>query len=76
MASEAITVLLALIGIGVITVGVMLLMQRSSIRETKREEIVDGSWVSKAITPTEDPRSWQWRGHSYSHLPVRPILIG
>lgn len=59
MASEAATVLLALVGIGVIVVGIMILMQRQD-PEPRSDKVTD----------------WQWRGHYYSHLPVRPILIG
>jgi len=60
MASEAATVLLALIGICIIVIGVMILMQRP----LPEKEV--------AIRPTD----YQWRGHYYSHLPVRPILAG
>lgn len=62
MASEAATVLLALIGIGIIVVGIMILMRRSP--STVEERVV------------ARPTDYQWRGHYYSHLPVRPIMIG
>jgi len=66
MASEAVVVVLALIGIGVIVVGIMnlMMMQRVASQEVRDP---NGAW---------DRNSWQWRGHYYSHLPVRPILIG
>ena len=62
MASEAATVLLALIGIGIIVVGIMILIQRPT--PTVEERVV------------ARPTDYQWRGHYYSHLPVRPIMIG
>ena len=62
MASEAATVLLALIGIGIIVVGIMILMRRPT-------PVVEERVVAR-------PTDYQWRGHYYSHLPVRPIMIG
>ena len=61
MASEAVIVVLALIGIGVIVVGIMNLMMM------QQRPVEDDGW---------NTNSWQWRGHYYSHLPVRPILVG
>ncbi len=64
MASETATVLLALIGIAVIVVGVMILMQMQK------------PVVEERVGPQARPRDYQWRGHYYSHLPVRPVIYG
>jgi len=58
MASEAVMVILALIGIGVIVIGVMnlVVMQRPCIEDGIRTDRL------------------QWRGHYYSHLPIRPFM--
>jgi len=65
MASEAAVVVLALIGIGVIVVGIMNLVTIQ--RPTSVVKVEDDTW---------SPDSWQWRGHYYSHLPVRPVIYG
>jgi len=62
MASEAATVLLALIGIAVVTVGAMILIQMRSAQVDERV----------VVRPTD----YQWRGHYYSHLPIRPFMSG
>lgn len=61
MASEAVTVVVALIGIGVIVVGIMNLIV-----------------MQRPVKVEDDIRtdSWQWRGHYYSHLPIRPMMYG
>ena len=64
MASEAATVFLGLIGIAVVAVGVMILMQRQQNNPIVEERVV------------ARPRDYQWRGHYYSHLPVRPVIYG
>ena len=61
MASEALMTILALIGIGVIVVGVMNLTQRPRVVKVEDDVRTD---------------SWQWRGHYYSHLPIRPVIYG
>ena len=63
MASEAVTVVVALIGIGVIVVGVMNLVVMQRPRTVKVEDDIRTD-------------SWQWRGHYYSHLPIRPVIYG
>jgi hypothetical protein len=62
MASDTLSVLLALIGIGIIVVGVLILMQHE--REEESPRII-----------VREPRSRWFRGYGpyYSHLP-RPIL--
>jgi hypothetical protein len=65
MASEALTVIATLVGIGIIVVGTLVLM------ELQKEP---------ATTPAttvivREPRPWWHRyGPYYSHLPVRPLL--
>jgi hypothetical protein len=66
MASEALTVIATLVGIGIIVVGVLVLM------EMQKEP---------AATPAttvivREPRRWWHRGWGpyYSHLPVRPLV--
>jgi hypothetical protein len=63
MASDALSVLLALIGIGIIVVGILILMQHEG-DEGERSRII-----------VREPRSRWFRGYGpyYSHLP-RPIL--
>jgi hypothetical protein len=61
MASEATTVLLALIGIAVIVVGLMILIQLQKPPQMPRGSV-------------EYPADYQWRGHYYSHIPIRPIM--
>jgi hypothetical protein len=60
---DAGTVLLAIIGIGIIVVGVLILMDRPPA--ATREVVVER-------------RGWPWRrggwGPYYSHLPVRPLV--
>ena len=62
MVSEALLIILALIGIGVIVVGIMNIVVMQRPRPSK---IDDDSWRTD---------SWQWRGHNYSHLPIRPMI--
>ena len=61
MASEALLIILALIGIGVIVVGVMNIV----VMQRPRPVEVEDNWRTD---------SWQWRGHNYSHLPIRPMI--
>lgn len=65
MASEALLVILALIGIGIIVVGVLLVLQPARVE--KKVVIRDGNdyWRHRTYYP----------GASYSHIPVRPILF-
>jgi hypothetical protein len=68
MASEALLVILALIGIGIIVVGVLLILQPSRVE--KKVVIRDGNdyWRHRrAYYPGESV--------SFSHIPVRPILF-
>jgi hypothetical protein len=65
------TVILTLVGVGIIAVGVMILMQLQQGAPKETEVIVK---------QVRDPwfhygrRGWWGRGPYYSHLPVRPIL--
>ena len=63
---DAGTVLLAVIGIGIIVVGVLILMDRPAAA-VNREVIVERHGFG-----------WPWRrggwGPYYSHLPVRPLV--
>lgn len=62
------TVILTLVGVGILAVGIMILMQ---LRQRQPEVIVRRE---------QDPwfyygrRGWWNRGPYYAHLPVRPIL--
>ena len=62
MASEIATVLLSLIGVGVIVVGVLILMEMNERKETTKVVVREPRW-----------RYWAPYGPYYSHLP-RPIL--
>jgi len=66
MATDALMIVSALIGIGVIVIGIMLLMNVSQQRPTER-----------IVIREEEPfyRRW-WRRDAYSHVPVRPVLYG
>jgi hypothetical protein len=66
MASEALTVFIALIGIAIVAVGVMILMQ---LQMQRQNPVVEERVVAR-------PTDYQWRGHYYSHLPIRPIMYG
>lgn len=60
------TVILTLVGIGIIVVlGMLLIEMRSTPAEPAREVIVERR------VPT-----WGWRGYGpyYSHLPLRPLV--
>ena len=65
MATEALLVILALIGIGIIVVGVLLVLQPQRVE--KKIVIRDGNdyWRHRGL-------GW---GRGYSHIPVRPILF-
>ena len=67
MASEALLVILALIGIGIIVVGVLLVLQPQRVE--KKVVIRDGNdyWRHRGLG------GW---GRGYSHIPVRPVLLG
>jgi hypothetical protein len=68
MASEALLVILALIGIGIIVVGVLLILQPARVEKKVIIKEDEGRWH----------RRW-WRGglgRGYSHVPVRPVLLG
>jgi len=66
MATDALMIVSALIGIGVIVIGIMLLMNVRQQRPTER-----------IVIREEEPfyRRW-WRRDAYSHVPVRPVLYG
>jgi hypothetical protein len=66
MATDALMIVSALIGIGVIVIGIMLLMNVGQQRPTER-----------IVIREEEPfyRRW-WRRDAYSHVPVRPVLYG
>jgi hypothetical protein len=69
MATEALLVILALIGIGIIVVVTMLLLQRSNRRP--EEKIV--------IREKEEVPFWRYGwgwDRPYSHVPVRPVVYG
>ena len=75
--AEALTVILTLVGIGILVVGIMLLLQlRSDVPAST------GAAVAPAtVVVQESPRYWRhgWPrryplGPYYSHLPVRPLL--
>ena len=61
MASEALLIILALIGIGVIVVGLMNIV----VMQRPRPVEVEDNWRTDSL---------QWRGHNYSHLPIRPMM--
>jgi hypothetical protein len=67
MASEALLVILALIGIGIIVVGVLLVLQPQRVE--KKVVIRDGNDYWRH-------RTWRGWGRGYSHIPVRPVLLG
>jgi hypothetical protein len=62
MGLDAGTTLLAVIGIGIIVVGVLILMDRHSPPPAVKEVIV------------REPSVWRPWGPYYSHLPVRPLV--
>jgi hypothetical protein len=66
MASEAATVFIGLIGIAIVAVGVMILIQMQTQKTV----------VEERVGPVARPRDYQWRGHYYSHLPIRPVIYG
>ena len=70
MATEALMVILALIGIGIIVVVTLLLLQRQQRDRRPVEKVV--------IREEERPYYGRWWGwdRSYSHVPVRPVLYG
>jgi hypothetical protein len=64
MASDVATVLLSIIGIGVIVIGVLVLMEM----QTQKKEV-----ESRVVEIVPRWRRWAPYGPYYSHLP-RPIL--
>jgi hypothetical protein len=68
MATDALMIVSALIGIGVIVIGIMLLMNAGQQQQRPTERIV---------IREQEPfyRRW-WRRDAYSHVPVRPVLYG
>jgi len=70
MATEALLVILALIGIGIIVVVTMLLLQNQRSRKPVEKVI---------IREQEDVPFWRYGGgwdRPYSHVPVRPVVYG
>jgi hypothetical protein len=64
MGLDAGTTLLAVIGIGIIVVGVLILMERSKPVEKPVKEVI-----------VRERRPWYpGLGPYYSHLPVRPLV--
>ncbi len=72
--AEALTVILTLVGIGILVVGILLLLQLRSAPVATA--------APATVVVRESPRYWGrgWRhrgypmGPYYSHLPVRPLL--
>jgi hypothetical protein len=72
--AEALTVILTLVGIGILVVGIMLLLQL-------RSGVPAAAAAPATVVVQESPRYWRhgWPrryplGPYYSHLPVRPLL--
>lgn len=64
--SEAATVLLILVGLGIIVVGVLLLLQRSQPHPSEKV-------VVREVRPHWRRPYWG-TGPYYAHLPYRPVL--
>lgn len=62
------TVILTLVGVGIIAVGLMILMQ------LRQEPVVRPKEPSVVVRSEIDPWFYYGRGPYYSHLPVRPIV--
>ena len=68
------TVILTLLGVGILAVGIMILMQlqKGAAVAPRETEVI--------VRREQDPwfhygrRGWWGRGPYYAHLPVRPIL--
>jgi hypothetical protein len=71
MASEALLVILALIGIGIIVVGVLLILQPARIEKKVIIKEDEGRWHRRWWRDR-----WDGLGRGYSHVPVRPVLLG
>lgn len=73
--AEALTVILTLVGIGILVVGIMLLLQ---LRSGVPAATVTPATVVVRESPMYWGRGWRRRGYPlgpyYSHLPVRPLL--
>jgi len=68
MASDALTILLVLVGVGIIAVGVMILTRPPVV---VKEEVIRPRY---RWNDRWDARMRPWYG--YSHLPVRPVMFG
>jgi len=71
MASEALLVILALIGIGIIVVVTMLLLQGQQRLQRQEQRPVEKVIIREAERPY-----FRWWDRSYSHVPVRPVIYG
>jgi hypothetical protein len=71
MATEALLIILALIGIGIIVVVTMLLLQEQMRRDQREQRPVE-----KVIIREEERPYFRWWDRSYSHVPVRPVIYG
>jgi hypothetical protein len=71
MASEALLVILALIGIGIIVVGVLLILQPARVEKKVIIKEDEGRWHRRWWRG-----GWDGLGRGYSHVPVRPVLLG